>query len=236
MRIAICDDLKVERDALRKCIDKNQINTQVFEYENGNEFLVHHKINRYDMVFLDVLMPIINGINVAEAIREYDKETPIVFITTSKEFAVKSYRVFAFDYILKPIKEIEIQNCLCRFLALKKNKESISVKVMGIDLKICISNILYLESNLHKIMFHLEDKREIKLIAKLSDYEMLIESFNFYRCHKSYIVNLEHISSIAGEQFIMTNGDKVKISRQYFSDAKKIYFNYMFSDKGNVND
>jgi DNA-binding LytR/AlgR family response regulator len=236
MRIAICDDLQREREVLRKCVEKIQINAEVFEYENGNELLVHHKNNRYDIVFLDILMPIINGINIAEAIREYDRETPIVFLTTSEEFAVRSYRVFAFDYLLKPIQEIEIHNCLRRFSALKKDIALINVKLMGVDTKILISNILYLESNLHKIVFHLAGSREIQLTAKLSDYEMLIESFNFCRCHKSYIVNIEHVSSIIGDQYTMTNGDKIKISRQHFSNAKKTYFNYVFAGKENVKD
>ena len=236
MNIAICDDLQVERDILIKTIKNFKSNALVFEYENGNEIIADHKRNRYDLVFLDILMPIMNGMDVAEAIREYDKETHIVFLTTSEEFAVRSYRVFAFDYLLKPIRENEIQDCLRRFTSLKMETGSINVKFMGVDTKILISNILYLESNLHKIVFYLTGNREIKLTAKLSDYERLIENFNFCRCHKSYIVNVEHISSISGVEYTMTNGDKIKISRQYSYNAKKVYFNYVFATKVKINE
>ncbi|MFA9397594.1 MAG: LytR/AlgR family response regulator transcription factor [Clostridiaceae bacterium] len=235
MNIAICDDLKVERDALREYIKKYISYAEVFEYENGNELLNQHKRNRYDLIFLDIVMPVINGMEVAEGIREYDKKTPIVFLTTSEEFAVRSYRVSAFDYLLKPINKKEMQNCLMRFIDSKIDIRSIIVKVMGVDIKICISNILYLESNLHKITFHLVGKRKIEVTAKLSDYDRLIENFNFCRCHKSYIVNIKHISSIFGDEYTMTNGDKIKISRQYFSNAKKAYFDYVFSEDANDN-
>lgn len=228
MRIAVCDDMKDELDVVSNYIEKYLKNAIIIRYEDGNKLICDHQNQSYDLIVMDVLMPAINGMDAAEKIRKFDSNTPIIFITTSQEFAVKSYRVLAFDYILKPINEEQIKECLNRFLLTKLDTHTITVKYIGVDTKICINNIIYMESRLHNVIFHLIGGNNIEVTAKLSDYENLTKAYHFCRCHKSYIVNVANVSKISGIEYTMTNGDVIKISRTFSAQAKKAYFDYVF--------
>lgn len=233
MRIAICDDLKEERKKVIDALNSVIKNFSVNEFEDGNELLKNHSAFPYDLIFLDIHMPKINGIDTAAAIREKDEKTPVIFISESNDFAFQSYRVLAFDYILKPIDINILKSSMKRYFSMHKKKHYISITYSGAETKIPVSNIQYLESNLRKIIFVLSENREIEVSGKLTDYEKFLISHGFCRCHKSYLVNIEHIESINNNTFYMTDGKSVKISRTYLQSAKKAYFDYVFSVERN---
>ena len=97
MRIAICDDLKEERKKVIDALNSVIKNFSVNEFEDGNELLKNHSAFPYDLIFLDIHMPKISGIDTAAAIREKDEKTPVIFISESNDFAFQSYSVLAFD-------------------------------------------------------------------------------------------------------------------------------------------
>ncbi len=229
MRIAICDDLKQERQKIIEAFNSVIRNFSVNEFDNGNELIKSHTLYPYDLIVLDILMPKISGMDTAAVLRKNDQKTPIVFISTSEEFGVLSYRVLAFDYLLKPIDKNQLTVCMKRLLSHRKKKHYITVTYSGTETKILLSNILCVESNLRKIIFTLSENREIEVVGKLTDYEEYLLSHGFLRCHKSYLVNIEHIDSISGENFYLTSGKAVKISRTYMQEAKKAYFDYVFA-------
>ena len=117
-----------------------------------------------------------------------------------------------------------------RLFKCKRGEECLTVTYCGTDTKILLSNIEYLESNLRKVIFALSGNREIEVVGKLTDYEDFLLSHGFCRCHKSYIVNIEHIDSIDSDVFCLTGGKKIKISRTYLQSAKKAYFDYVISN------
>lgn len=123
MNIAICDDFAYDRTSLAKHVTSYLENTVIWEYEDGLQLVEAHKQVQFDLILLDMLMPIISGIKTAEQIRQFDNKTPIVFVTTTKEFAVQSYHVLAFDYILKPVTDSDISRCFSRFLAQKQKMQ-----------------------------------------------------------------------------------------------------------------
>jgi len=230
MRIAICDDLKEERQKIIESLNSVIKDFSADEFENGHELLKSHASNPYDLIMLDILMPELNGIDTAMALRQSDSKTPIIFISTSEEFGVQSYRVLAFDYLLKPIDKEHLKTCLKRLLSQREfQKHYISVNYCGVETKILLSNIQYLESNLRKVIFTLTENREIAVNGKLSDFEQYLLVHGFCRCHKSYLVNIEQIDRLEGEIFFLTGGKSVKISRTYLQSARKAYFDYVFS-------
>ena len=229
MRIAICDDIKTERQEtieVLNCIIKN---FSADEFEDGNELLKSHSLQPYDLIILDILMPKISGIDTAAALRKTDSKTPIIFISTSEEFGVQSYRVLAFDYLLKPIDKDLLKDCIKRLFSQQKKKQYITISYSGIEAKILLSNIQCLESNLRKVIFTLSENKQIEIVGKLTDFEEFLLAHGFCRCHKSYLVNIEHIDSIEGDTFYLTGGKSIKISRSYLQSAKKAYFDYVFS-------
>jgi hypothetical protein len=236
MRIAICDDLAQEREKLKHQLSTVLKNDSIAEFEDGNDLIEAHKKMKFDFVFLDILMPAISGMETAAKIRETDKSTPIVFVSTSEEFGVASYRVLAFDYILKPIDQKQLCKTLKRFSDKKPKKHYITINYERTETKILLSNIICLESNLKKITFYLNQNREITLIGKLSDYEPYLLSHGFLRCHKSYLLNVVYVDSIFNEDFYLTNGKIIKITRTYQAEAKKAYFDYVFGKETRANE
>lgn len=231
MRIAICDDMKTERQKIKEAVKKVIEDASISEFNNGKYLVKSHSECHFDLIFLDIIMPEISGIDTAAEIRKTDSVTPVVFVSTSEEFGVASYRVLAFDYILKPIREDVIRACIKRLFSMRKENRYIKINYSGIETKILLSNIQCVESNLRKVIFTLSENREIQIVGKLTDYEKFLIPYGFCRCHKSYIVNIEHIDSIDGENFHLTGGKTVKISRAYLQSAKKAYFDYVFASE-----
>lgn len=230
MRIAICDDFKFERQKTVEALNSVVRNILITEFENGNELLAAHKREPFDLIMLDIIMPQINGIETAELLRKTDKKTPVIFVSTSEKFGVQSYRVLAFDYLLKPIDITQLRACMKRLLEQnEKVRQFLSVTYSGTETKILLSNIQFLESNLRKVIITLSENREIEITGKLTDFEEYLLEHGFLRCHKSFIVNIEHIDRIEDEVFYLTGGKSIKISRTYLHGAKKAYFDYVFS-------
>lgn len=232
MNIAICDDLSKERAMIAGHLCAYFSKPKLSEFENGAELVHAHKQDRFDLILLDMLMPGLNGIQTAEKIRTFDEHTPIVFATTTEDFAVQSYRVLAFDYLLKPVTADAMAQCLSRFTKLVPDKRFFSVNYMGVRTDILLSNIVYLESELRKVIFHLAGGERIVVTAKLEEFLSLCDEPDFCRCHKSFLVNLGYVDTISGEDFCMSGGTSLRISRTFLSDAKKAYFDYVFGKGG----
>jgi len=233
MRIAVCDDLNTDRRKVIELLHSVMRNFSVEEFSDGNTLLEKHSSDPYDLIITDILMPDISGIDMAAVLRQNDTKTPIVFMSTSEEFGVQSYRVLAFDYLLKPIDKEQLKECLKRLIAQReKKKRYIKVSYLGTETSILLSNIKYLESNLRKVNFGLPEGREITVSGKLSDFEPSLIEYGFCRCHKSYLVNLEHIDRIEDDVFYLVGGKTVNISRAYKASAKKAYFDYVFNAEG----
>ena len=109
-----------------------------------------------------------------------------------------------------------------------KKKQSITIAYEGTEIDILISNIQCLESSLRKIIFTLSENKEIEIAGKLTDFEPFLLKYGFCRCHKSYLVNMEHIDKLESDMFYLTCGKSVKISRAFLRSAKKEYFEYTF--------
>ena len=232
MRIAICDDQKNERQKMIEALHLVINHFSTDEFDNGSALLKSHAKNPYDLILLDILMPGMNGMDTAASLRKNDSKTPIIFMSTSAEFGVQSYRVLAFDYLLKPIDQEQLKGCMKRlFSQTEKKKQSLTITYKGTRIDILLSNIQYLESNLRKVIFTLSENTEIEVIGKLTDFEPYLLEHGFCRCHKSYLVNIEHIDRINDDLFYLTSGKTVKISRAYLQSAKKAYFEYIFSVK-----
>lgn len=233
MNIAICDDLECERTAIAKHLGTYFSEPSLWQYGEGAELVRAHKEKQFDLILLDMLMPGLNGIETAEQIRAFDQRTPIVFVTTTEDFAVQSYRVLAFDYLLKPVTEEAMTECLDRFIRLVPDKRFITIDYRGVRTDILLGNIVYLESELRKVIIHLSGNKRITITAKLEEFMNLSAEPDFCRCHKSFLVNLNYVHAISGEDFCLSDGTTLRISRTFSSAAKKTYFDYVFG-KGSV--
>lgn len=232
MNIAICDDNLHDTQQisvlLTQYMTKNNFDAEIHTFTCGEELEKSFKKHPYDVVFLDIYMAGMNGIKTAERLREIDVEFSLIFITTSKDYALESFSFGANDYIVKPIKQTEIDRAFskCRSVFLK-NARFINVMSERMELKIPISKILYVETYGRETFFH-TGERKIRSTAPLllDNLEKMLGN-NFLRCHRSYIVNLVYVVKIEGEDFLMRDGSTVPLRQRGRSKLREAYANFI---------
>lgn len=243
MKIAICDDTQSDLDNLQSIINEyfkqHNINIDIESYTDPEKLINKVKffsINEYDFYILDVIMQQ-NGIDVAAKIRELEKNTPIIFATSSKEYAVDAFRVRAFDYILKPLDKNQVFECLKRVIEHlnRKPKSVISIKTIDHELVfIDIKNITFVESNERRMSIHLVNKDVVVTTSIRTKFLDSIpfdyENFNFLCCHNSFIVNMNCIKAINDTSFVLKNNDIVPISKRMFTNVKDKYIKYLLGE------
>ena len=229
-RIAICDDVEVERFVLKRQLmvyfQTNGGEAQIQEYESGESLLADVEDGYLwpDLIFLDIYMGALNGMDTARKLRKLGVKAPIVFLTASPDFALESYEVEASGYLLKPADE-EQTNALLQRLLRTDLRRRIAVKCRRQFRYPFIDDILYLESYRHTVTIHMLDGSEIVTVDKLGELEKKIDDQRFLRCHQSYLVNMEHIVDVQ-EDFILRNGDQVPIRVRGRKDVLDSYNDY----------
>lgn len=241
MRIAICDDDAAESrrisDATTRLIGTKQheqeISVDVFA---GGDALLRgiKKQGGFDLILLDILMPGRNGLELAQEIRKSGDDCKIIFLTSSPEYAVDSYRVNAFYYLLKPFSEAELATVIDRaLLAMEDDRNSgILVKSKGKVLRLRLSAIRYVESVNHTVNFHLRDGDLIECFSSLNEFHgVLLSDQRFVKCHKSFIVNMDFVAGISSKDFNLAGNTQVPISRNVYQQVKSAYFDYFFDKR-----
>ncbi|MEG1873969.1 MAG: LytTR family DNA-binding domain-containing protein [Angelakisella sp.] len=228
MKIAICDAFEEERAVIKAYLQAYFASVDVWEYDNGGDLVHAHEKNRFSLIVLDMLLPDQSGMESAAEIRTFDEETPIAFVTDTEEFAMQSYSVEALDYLLKPIRAETMMRCLDRFIKRSPDQRFVSVKYMGVRVDILLSKIVFLESELHRVILHLSDNKTIVLTAKMEDFAELMSEPDFCRCHKSFLVNLNYVDGLSDESLHLRNGTDIRISRTFADTAKAAYYDYAF--------
>ena len=232
IRIAICDDLKSDRDALIKLIHNYFIvhpkDYTIQEYASASNLLADYEDNiRYDILYLDIFMKPLDGMNCAYKLREIDQHAGIIFTTTSTDFAIESYHVQAAGYLVKPINRNLFADQLTHFLHNhEQNEKRLIIKVRGNLEVIPYHQIVYIESQNTNILVHTLDSRTLRTYGKLGDMEENLKNKRFLRCHQSFIVNMDHVKR-ASDEFLTTTNEHVLIRKRDLSAMKAIYFNYI---------
>ncbi|MBR6623938.1 MAG: response regulator transcription factor [Ruminococcus sp.] len=233
MRIAVCDDNQLDRDIIKDFLHtymtEKSIPNTITEYENGMNLIYDIEEGRYyDMVFLDIFMDQILGMDIARKLRNVGYTGNIVFLTSTAEFAVDSYEVEASGYLLKPHDYEKLCGLLNRIID-RTNIGHFQVSVRNTIYSIPFGEIVYVESRNNICILHRSDGSEYTIYKKLSEVELQLNESRFLRCHQSYLVNMSYISK-ADSQFELTTGDVVLIRQRSQKEIRKIY--QEFASKG----
>ena len=237
LRIAVCDDDSGFRKSVGEMLEHwEQKHEKVVcdFFDNGDDLISTHRAQPFDIILLDVVMPMINGIETAREIRTEDKTTKIVFLTSSSEYAVESYTVKANNYLLKPVDEKALFVCLDEFSSeIIKNSKKIMVKGVYTVHKILAEEIVYIEALNKHIVFNLVDGTKIETTEPLHICEEKIaENKEFFKCHRSYIININHINAYTSKEVKMHSGRVIPISRSYQKAFESAYFSVLFGEVG----
>ena len=233
MNIAIIEDSGQELSLLERCLQSYLSSRQVYRvidtYTSGEAFLENWPSKSYDLVFLDILMECISGIEVARKIRETDSECLLIFISSSKEYALQGFEVRAFDYLLKPLSEERFQKTmdLCQN-ELAKHIRYIEVKESRTLVKIPLNEIIYTDYYNHYIQIHTA-ARLIRSYQQFDVFSPLLLCYpQFLCCYRNCIVNMDHVDSVDKHDFVMENGERVPITRGNRNSIYQQYADYQF--------
>lgn len=238
MRIAICDDDPSELIRISELINLYRRDKKVsLTYKTFSEaisLLDEIRCESFDILILDVLMPMVNGMQAAHEIRNFDENIKIIFLTSSPEFAIESYSVEAYTYLLKPITYEGIAPILDRlFLLNRKQHDGLKIKSQSGIAFLLFSKLKYVEVLNKTLYFHLSDGTVKELIAPLATFESkLLSRTEFVRVHRSFIVNMWYIEKLSNEDIILQSGEVIPVSRRIYSQVRETYMKHLFLQKG----
>ena len=238
MKIAVCDDDSQELERISALIDTYKRESKVpltyKTFRSATELISSMGSSDYDILLLDILMPGINGMQAAHEIRAFDAGVKIAFLTSSPEFAVESYSVKAYDYILKPVSKDKLFSILDAVIAEElKPLEGLTVKTQSGITRILFSRLAFVEIMNKKLYFHLADGSVREVSASLASFEEdLLARAEFVKVHRSYIVNLWQVGELGSKELITHAGKTVPISRLLYGKVREAYMRHLFLEKG----
>ena len=236
-RIAICDDDLNFISQMKETLMNWEEHTDQFHlytFNNGDTLINSHSETPFDIILLDILMPFTSGIDVARELRNNDKSAKIVFLTSSPEFAIDSYSVKASNYLLKPLNIEKLYSCLTElFEEISKETQYIYLKTLHAIHKTPLKEIEYLETQNKHVLFRLTNQQTVESIEPLYEYEVKLSlEEGFFKCHRSYMVNMQHIETYTTKEIKMHSGYRIPIARNRHSEFKEAYFSYIFRKAG----
>lgn len=238
MKIAICDDDSRELDRILSFIDtyRRESRVQIIykAFQSATELISNVSSGDFSILLMDILMPGINGMQAAHEIRGFDAGVKIVFLTSSPEFAVESYAVKAYDYILKPVSKDKLFSILDAVIAdEQKPLEGLTVKTQSGMTRILFSRLAFVEIMNKKLYFHLADGSVQEVTSSLAAFEEeLLARAEFVKVHRSFIVNLWQVSELGSKELITHAGKTVPISRLLYGKVREAYMKHMFLEVG----
>ena len=233
----IVEDELPAREELKYFLNEEKEIKLIAEFDNPLDTLTFLKNSTADVIFLDINMPDMNGISLGKIISKMCPDMKIIFITAYKDYAVDAFEIKAFDYLLKPYSESRIKNLLKSLINIK-NEKTISIKnnnlkkiTVNIDERlyvISLNDIDYIEASEKETLIFSNQKKYVSKI-KISKWEEMLKGNNFYRCHRSFIINLDKITEI--EQWfnsswilkIKNYTTAIPVSRNNIKELKELF-------------
>jgi len=228
--IAVCEDTEPDLLVLKTLIENSGVNYTLDIFKNGESFIAAFEKGKYDLIFLDVFMEELSGVDTAEKIRELDANVVIVFTTTSEDFTREGYRFNAYKYMIKPILKEDVEESIDLAVVKRDRDLEASLEIIsdGRAVSIPFNDIEYVESRDSRSRIVTSDGQEYPTIVSLDSLETLLSPPRFLRSHRAFIVNLDHVDDI-DDDFIMDNGDIAYIRVKDHRRIKNQYDDYVFS-------
>lgn len=220
LSIAICDDEAMQclrmAGMVGKILDEMKILHNIRQFNSGKELLCAEE--DFDIIFLDIMMRGIDGMRTAKLLRKrMKKEEILIFISASREYALEAFEVEAFWYLLKPVDEKKLRMVLQKIIGKteKEMQEFILVSKERQKKKLFLNNIYYFEIRGRTIDVHGADGI-FTYYEQIGNLEKMLQKKGFFRCHKSYLVNLKYVESYTRQEILMDNGEQIMIAKRRY--------------------
>ncbi len=228
--VAVCDDLEEAcLDQSRKIADygvRRRVELTVETVLSGEELLTRWTPGRWDLVFLDVYMEGLDGVETARQLREREPGCSLILATTSMDHGLESFELEALDYLVKPFAQQDVDAAMDWFLRKRSSDlQMLSVAPEGGAGDVRLADILYVEMQRHTAAVHtLDGVYDLRKTMEILEQELADR--RFYRCHRSYLVNLDWVRQMLRRDFEMENGDLVPVSAKRLAEARQAFLEW----------
>ncbi|WP_373828996.1 LytR/AlgR family response regulator transcription factor [Bacteroides heparinolyticus] len=236
INIAICDDEKPFQEKMRKIIalymEQKGVDFSIVTFDDGRDLLKYcAESDLNTIVFLDINMDVVDGIEIGTKIRELSSSIYIVFVTAYIKYSLEGYKVKAIRYIIKGDKNFgqSLAECVDAIL----EDMDYGIKKLEFDFRegkkeLSIDNIVYIESNLHNIIFRVSKckSKNYTMKATLNEIENRLNEFGFLRIHQSFLINIAHLKMVRTYVAEMDDGTELPIPRTKYRMVKDAYVEY----------
>ncbi len=231
-KIAVCDDSEyMRKETCRYILNysfKKDFDYKLDEYDTGEKLLASDE--KYDLIFMDYQFEGIgsNGITIAKELRKKECEAVIIFLSSYPGVVFESFEVGTFRFLVKPVEEEKFDDALDSFVQSMEEEDVLAIRVDGINHFIKESKILYVEGyGKHCIIHFSSSKNFIECHETMSSVEERLSTKYFYRCFKSFVVNLKHVTGYSHTDVILDNGESILISRTKYKEFTEVYSSFL---------
>lgn len=237
IRIAVCDDtpefLQQSIALLEQWGQEKGLSVKLDGFDNGDALLNALSHQSYDFIFLDIIMPMLSGIDTCQEIRKENRHTKVIFLSVSSEFGVDAFRVKANGYLLKPINFQALSDLLEEFLLeMEESSGYLIAKSASIMRKVPLDNVCFAEAQNKNILIYTTDGSTLTVTEPLHQLAQQLTAPCFYQCHRSYIVNMNHIRSFSKNELTLPGDHIIPVSRNCAKEFQSAYFSFLFGKAG----
>ena len=229
LRLAIVDDTPADSAALKELVAdffaRNEQAYTLHVFDTPLDFI--RSTESHDIVFMDIRMDKLDGLEVARIMRKINTDSVLVFVTAMAQLAIKGYEVDALDFIVKPADQFSINYVLTKALTRLENTSStvFALKTSDGIVSLSSNDITYVEVFDHNLAYH-TTKGIYEVRGRLSDVIQKLDQKRFIMCNRSFVVNLRYVSSACSE-YLVVDGKKVYISKSHSKEIMKHFSNFL---------
>ena len=237
LRIAICDDLPDQLQGLvsltKQYISANSLDAEVTEFSHPDTLLTAIEVDIFHLYILDIVMPMVSGLELGKEIRRLDREAQIIYATTEPQYALQAYAASPINYLIKPIDKQQLFDTLT--LAIPKadlaEEQTFTIKTADSLRVIRLSDIVCCEYRSHAVIFSLTNGEEVlsrTIREKFTDYiSPILKERHFLQCHTSFVVNMRRVERFAKDSFALCGGKIVPIAAKQYPSVRDAYMDYL---------
>lgn len=239
LKIAICDDqpneLAILNDYITEYLDSHTLDAEVKTFLHPDALLTTIESESFRLYILDIVMPMVSGIELGKEIRRIDREAQIIYATTEPQFALQAYAASPINYLVKPISKSQLFDTLT--LAISKadlaEEQTFAVKTADNLRVIKLLEIVCCEYSNHAVLFCLSNGEKVQsrtIRESFSEYcALILKDSHFLQCHSAYVVNMRRVERFAKDSFVLYGGKAVPIAVKQYAAVRDTYMDYLMA-------
>lgn len=219
LQVAVCDDEVIEccnmAKRIKDILEEMKIPCIIRQFQSGGELL--QAPESFDIIFLDIIMQDLDGMKTAQILRERASDKILIFVSSSREYVFEAYDVEAFQYLLKPVDDRKMKRVLQKAVRKTESRswEFIIVSRERQKKKVFLDDIYYFEIKGRVVDVH-GPEGIFTYYEQIGELENKLRDKDFFRCHKSYLINLKYVDGYSRQEVILENGEKIVIAKRRY--------------------